>query len=601
MRKFRPSVAALAVTAVLAAPAASAQFSGAYIFGDSLSDAGQYGSRFTTNPGLTFPMYLALRYGLVVTPSFTGGTDFAQGGARVNSPSPLVPSGVPDFSVAQQVSQLLGRGPLDPNALYQIQGGPNDVFVLAGQAALGQITPADVQAGTAQAAVDLTKQVARLVAGGARYVVVYNMPDLGKTPGAAAQGQQATLSALAGLFNSTLNAGIANASLPVIQVNTSLLLNEIIANPGAYGFTNVTLPGCTTSSALQCTPSTLVTPNAAQTFFFADAVHPTTATAQIAAQAAASMIEGPAKIGILAELPLSVEQATFRAIDGRMMSSFNQVKQTLPKYEAWVAYDYGNNDWKSPFVDGNSDQNTIAVGFDSKLSPAMFFGAAFGYTENKGDFGGNTGHFKLKETSGTVYAGYGMGPWYVGGTVGVGDLDYSDVSRDIQLGALTRTETGQTKGWHAYGSVLGGYWFTYNELQHGPFARLRYQDVHVHAYAENGADSTALQFGEQRRKSFISSLGWQGSMRIGAVRPFARVEWEWESKDDDRFVSATPVALSGTYSIPTIKPDSSWGRYLLGVSFDVGRGAVFVTGEGTSSRDTGNGYGITVGLRMPLS
>jgi len=493
----------------------------------------------------------------------------------------------------------VSKEPLDANALYQIQGGANDVFTLLAQAAAGQISQAQVQAGTGQAAVDLATQVARLAAGGARYIVVYNLPDLGKTPAFAATGQQATGTALTGLFNSTLNAGIAN--LPVIQVNQALLLNEIVANPSAFGFVNVTTPACTTASSLQCTPATLVAPNAAQTYGFADALHPTTAFAQIAAQQAASMIEGPAKIGILAEVPLSAEQATFRAIDGRMISSFNQVKRTLPKYETWVSYDFGNDDWKAPFVDGSSDQHTISVGFDSKIYPTLFFGGAFGYSENKGDFGGGTGHFKLRETSGTLYAGYGTGPWYVGGTLGVGDLDYSDVTRNIQLGALTRTESGETKGWHAYVSAMGGYWFTYNELQHGPFVRLRYQDIHVHAFAENGADSTALQYGEQERKSFISTLGWQGSTQIGIFRPFARLAWEWEGKDDSRFVSATPVALSGTYSIPTIKPDSNWGRYLLGVSVDMGRGAFFLTGEGTSSRDSGNTYGITVGIRMPIS
>ena len=98
MRTFRPTLAAAAVALLVTGAgcsgSASAQFSNAYIFGDSLSDAGQYGARFTTNPGLTFPMYLAQRYGITVSPSFTGGTDFGQGGARVNAPSAAIPSSV---------------------------------------------------------------------------------------------------------------------------------------------------------------------------------------------------------------------------------------------------------------------------------------------------------------------------------------------------------------------------------------------------------------------------------------------------------------------------------------------------------------------------
>src|SRR5882724_4192382 len=109
MRNFRPSLAAAAVALAVASGSVSAQFSNAYVFGDSLSDAGQYGARFTTNPGLTFPMYLTQRYGISVGPSFTGGSDYGQGGARVNSPSPLIPPSAPNLSITQQVSQLLAK------------------------------------------------------------------------------------------------------------------------------------------------------------------------------------------------------------------------------------------------------------------------------------------------------------------------------------------------------------------------------------------------------------------------------------------------------------------------------------------------------------
>ncbi len=305
MQKFRPTLAAAAVSLAAVSTGVSAQFSGAYVFGDSLSDAGQYGARFTTNPGLTFPMYVTERYGIGVTPSFTGGTDYGQGGARVNSPSPLIPPNAPNISIAQQVTQFLAAGPLDPNALYQLQGGANDILVLAGQAAAGQITPAQLQAGVAQAAADLAVQAVRLQAAGARYLVVYNLPDVGLTPAAGAQNARGTFTALAGLFNSTLNAGLASAGLQVIQVNAFKLLQEVVANPSAFGFTNVTSVACTTASALNCTPATLVTPDAALTYAFADGVHPTTGLALIGAQAAISQIKAPAQMSVLAEAPLA--------------------------------------------------------------------------------------------------------------------------------------------------------------------------------------------------------------------------------------------------------------------------------------------------------
>jgi outer membrane lipase/esterase len=265
-----------------------------------------------------------------------------------------------------------------------------------------------------------------------------------------------------------------------------------------------------------------------------------------------------------------------------------------------VNYDYANNDFDGRFVSGNADVNTIVAGGDLALSERLLVGAAFSYSDDKGDFGGGSGGYKLKETTGTVYAGYGGGPWYIGATLGAGDLDYSDVHRNLQLGALNRTESGEARGWHLMGSVLGGYWFNYANWLHGPFARFAYQEIHVKAFSERGSDSTALSYGEQERKSFISTLGWQVAGQIGNVRPFARIAWEFESKDDERFVSAALVGFNGSYSVPVIKPDDNYVRYVLGASADFGRVTGYLVGSATSSRSDGNGYGITLGLRVPL-
>jgi len=94
-RGQRVLLAAFALGAGIAQGDASAQFSGFYFFGDSLTDAGVYGSRFTVNPGLVWAQDFGQRYGVAVTPATQGGIDFAQGGANVTQPSPLIPPGAP--------------------------------------------------------------------------------------------------------------------------------------------------------------------------------------------------------------------------------------------------------------------------------------------------------------------------------------------------------------------------------------------------------------------------------------------------------------------------------------------------------------------------
>ncbi len=598
MRRFRPSLVAGALALALVAGSASAQFSGSYTFGDSLSDAGQYGSRFTTNPGLTTPMYVSQNFGLTSTPSFQGGNNYAQGGARINSPSPLVPAGAPDYSVVQQVSQLISKGPLNSTALYQIQGGANDFFVLSAQFAAGQITSAQLQAAMGQAAIDLAAQAARLRAAGAQYIVVQRLPDLGKTPFAAAQGAQATATAISNFFNSTLDAALGAAGLPVIQVNTSQLLNEVIANPAAYGFVNTTVPVCTTSSSLQCTPSTLRDPNGNLTWVWADGVHPTTGADLLLSQAIVSMIAGPAQMAALGQAPMAVERANWRTLDNRMMSGIN-APGGPQKFQTWAAYDYADEDISGLGLSGSGNVNTIAVGADMRLSDKLLAGIQFAYTEYKGDFGGNAGDFKLTVPTLTAYGGYGEGPWYVGATFGLGSLDF-DTTRNIALGAATRTESGSTKGYHVTARVLGGYWFKYQNWDHGPFGKLTWEQIVVRQFSENGNDSTALNFNQQNNDPLLSSIGWQVAGNVSGFRPFARTTWEYNFQNDVQQVTARPVGASTSYTVPGFQQDDNWWLFDVGVSRDFGKVTGFISGNATAGKGDGDFWAVTVGIRVPL-
>jgi outer membrane lipase/esterase len=602
MRSFRPSLVAGAIALALCSGTASAQFSGTYIFGDSLSDGGQYGSRFTTNPGLTPPMYVGQNWGLVSTPSFTGGNNFAQGGALVNSPQSGLPPGVPNLSIAQQVDSLIAKGPLNPNALYQIQGGGNDLLTLGGQYLQGQITQAQLQAGLGKAAVDLAAQVGKLNAAGAQYVVLQNLGDAGKTPYAAAANQAAAFSQLSGLFNTALNSAIGAAHLRVIQFDEFKFQNEVVANAAAFGFVNVTQQVCTTASSADCTSATLKTPNGNMTWFWADSVHPTTGTNLLLAQAMVSMITGPEQMSALGEAPMGVERASWRAVDGRMMAGIDRpaTSATASKIQAWASYDYAGEDITGTGLSTSGNISTVAVGGDVRLSDRLLAGVAFTYSEYKGDFSNNGGSFKLKEPMMTMYVGYGDGPWYVGGTLGVGNVDYSSIQRNIALGPVTRTESGTTNGYQTIGRVLGGYWFKQGEWEHGPFAKLTWDKIIVHQFSETGSNSTALTYGQQENEALLSSIGWQVTGNWSGWRPFARATWEYNFKNDDRQVSATPAGLNGTYYVPVAKPDENYALFDLGLSKDFGGVTGYIAGNASAGKSNGDFWAVTVGFRMPI-
>ena len=130
---------ALVLSAILgaAAPAVHAQsspFSNVVVFGDSLSDAGYFRpflaslglpapvvstlGRFTTNPGPVWSELVASFYGLSANPSNAGGTNYAQGGARITlSPGVSTPPGAAERPIATQINEYLAAHPTaDPSA-----------------------------------------------------------------------------------------------------------------------------------------------------------------------------------------------------------------------------------------------------------------------------------------------------------------------------------------------------------------------------------------------------------------------------------------------------------------------------------------------------
>src|SRR6202163_1383009 len=390
---------ALAAGIALAHGSASAQFNQFFFLGDSLTDAGVYGARFTVNPGLVWAQDLGNRYGISVTPSTQVGIDFAQGGARVTQPSPLIPPGAPQRSLSVQIDELLHATPtLNPNAVYAVWSGATDIFVTVSGAGAGLISAAQLQANITTAATDTLAQIARLRDAGAKRIMVFNLPAIGQAP-LGKSTPTAPFSALSGLFNSTLQAGLTSLKVDIIPMNMFGLFNEVIANPPSFGLTNVTT-------------ATLAAPNAGQTFAFADGVHPTPAGHQIIADYAAAIIEAPQKIGLLGKAPLQVEQANFRAIDDRMWSGLN-TPRPQNKFDAYAVYDYGNYDHSSDTGGSDNQLNSVVVGVDMKISDQMLAGIALGYTEDKGSFGNGGGGFKLNEESMTAYVGYGCGSWCV--------------------------------------------------------------------------------------------------------------------------------------------------------------------------------------------
>ena len=122
----------------------------------------------------------------------------------------------------------------------------------------------------------------QVIAKGANYVVVNNLPDVAGTPSGLSKdaNTKALINAMVGAFNGELSAGL-NGNAKVLLVDVFAVSHDQGVNPGPYGLTNVSETACDLSapgnilgSSLVCNGSNLKAGDVSH-YSYADDVHPT--------------------------------------------------------------------------------------------------------------------------------------------------------------------------------------------------------------------------------------------------------------------------------------------------------------------------------------
>ena len=307
-------LAAIASVLLAAAAPAAAQFSSLTVFGDSLTDSGNnalvigangtqvitgntyipeqpYASGTYSN-GATWVSSFAAGIGLAPSalPSLAGGGNYAFGGARTTIDGPV--AGFP-FSATTQLGGFLTNAPatLAGSGLYVIAIGGNDVRDTGSAVAADPANALSI-IGTAAAAyaTGVGNMIDALQARGAVSIVVWGVPDVGRSPAALAGGPAVAgaATAISGAFNSALQARLAGESFGVQYFDVAGLIGGVLASPGSFGFTNVT-DAC--GAVLGCDPST---------YLFWDGIHPTSAAQSLVAGAMLTAVPEPASALLMA-------------------------------------------------------------------------------------------------------------------------------------------------------------------------------------------------------------------------------------------------------------------------------------------------------------
>jgi phospholipase/lecithinase/hemolysin len=256
-------------------------FSRIVVFGDSLSDTGNFyalsggwppsppytDGRFSN--GRLWIEYLAEDLGM----NLAAGDNHAVAGATTGTLNSNNQPGVSFPGLQQQIAAVLAGGALDPDALYVVWTGANDFFVTLE-------TGGDPAAMIASGVGNTLNSIQSLWEAGARHIVVPNVPDLGLTPFAIGAGAGPLVTTLAAAYNNTLTYylnQLAAAGISTIRVDAFSSLQRMVQFASDFGFANVTHPFL----AVGGDPST---------FLFWDIVHPTTGAHRILADDAGNAL-----------------------------------------------------------------------------------------------------------------------------------------------------------------------------------------------------------------------------------------------------------------------------------------------------------------------
>ncbi|GEM_PF-2494569 len=269
----------------LSLPSWSYPYTDIYVFGDSLSDTGRlfeavgkpaapyYRGHFSN--GKLWVEYLAEALNL----NYNSRANFAWAGATTGTSNVSV-DGLPGLQ--QQLEDYLKESTAaDPEALYVVWAGPNDLAFLSPQEVATQITSI-----ISTSVANIVNVVSKLRTHGAQHIVVPNIPNLGMVPFGLATGMPTLLTSLSATFNQAL--ATALQPLDIIQIDTSALLEALANSQVTLSFAHLQN---TTDPCVDSVNQTLCdNPN---TYLFWDTLHPTTVVHYLLALIFEAAVEEP--------------------------------------------------------------------------------------------------------------------------------------------------------------------------------------------------------------------------------------------------------------------------------------------------------------------
>lgn len=656
MNRFkRLLLATTAVVSVSSAHARAEEFrlDQLFVVGDSLSDAGTYSQvvvagsggalpsdiqyRFTNNApdgsSLNYSQVLANELGIgpvlpnvlngVVAPGGTrvagsietGGTNFAQGGARVAVGTDGL-DGITRLPVTIQVDRLLEQNPqFGPTDLIIMWAGANDVEAIA------EAGDADAGLQVVTAANQMAVQVQRVLDAGATNVVVVTVPDIANlTPLGASitdPADKAGLEALTAAYNNALVAGVGGK---VTVVNSSAILGDILADPVRYGF-SATDPFGT----LACpggTPGCIIGLNGTDNGeIFADLRHPSAAVNRVFAQMSHATLVAVGQVGVMPVATISALRQQSIGLESRLnLGAFfigDKVTGERKRRPAGNIEVYGGAE--AGFYE--SDAQQVVPGFDAStqvvkaaadvmITPNIMVGVGGSVDHGQVEFANDRGGFDSRLFVGALFGVAQIVPGvYVNGILGGGLIDVYEIDRNFGIrtnnGVTTESYEGDTEGTYFVARTnVGAVLPVGNGFFVNPSVGIAYETVNLDGYSESAiggsAPGLAGSYGDLEYEGYRGTLALAGFYRPPSDPTWTlglRASWEHDFNDDDIVVRH---ANGGSPLAPSIapRPDDSYGLLSANVAKELSHSSVLnIQGSTNIAQDGVTGYTISAVLK----
>ena len=525
---------ALCMLLTLASPAFAQDFGGMSFWGDSSTDNGNVmtlllreipgmvpadlpsitNGRLTNGPN--WADYVTSAFGRGNEASLLGGADYAFGGALMGQGTAKVPEVPFDFYVPNLGSVIDG---------YLARGGrfaaDEVVFLFAGHNDALKIATTGTMAVPDAVAKDLGNNLEKLYQSGARQFVVPTLVAVESAPEIIAYaGAKEIIGSWIAAYQAEAKKALAafmaaHPDAVVITPDIGALTRRIIANPGKYGFTNVTETGFdeTTNQARPDAGNYLWwdvhASTKAQRLFaqevlgaMGDYYHPK----QMLPQAAAAAMQIN---GILAREAMKRTYSSLRRINPSAKAQKQNRIYATPYY-GWGNQSGGGMatgfDWKAYGTD---------VGFQRRFSSSFTAGLNLDIHEAEADCAAGGGDSLTKGMGVAAYAGYAKSNWRMQSGARYG-RDGNNANRPLWLTGSTAKADFNTDSWAAW-AELGRDFSPAKAITLMPLVNVNWVHVDGASADENGAGlmNSHLELNDQDNLRHLLGAALSASADMG--------------------------------------------------------------------------------------